>query len=62
MQISITEITIIIDTLIGSLRIADNAYTWKYPVKERERLANNLLSRLDNVTLKLEIEKETDGN
>lgn len=55
MEISLTELQIIIDTLIGSTNIADGGTHWKFNGQQRADLANILLNRLESIKLKIEI-------
>lgn len=55
MQITFAEYTILLDTLMGSLRIADGATIWRFDSKLREELANTLLSRMNKPSEVMEI-------
>jgi len=56
MQITLAEYTILLDTLMGSLRIADGATIWRFDPKLREELANTLLNRMNKPTEVMEVE------
>jgi len=55
MIITLDELYVLLDTLIGSLKIADgNRNIWHFDAKTRENIANNILNRLKSVKLKVE--------
>lgn len=51
MKITLAEMTIIIDTLSGSLHILDDGTHWKYTTKARKDLAESLLRRMEQIDL-----------
>ena len=54
MQITLAEYTILLDTLMGSLRIADGATIWRFDTKTRQDMANLLLTRMNKVEIEIE--------
>jgi hypothetical protein len=58
MQITLAEYTILFDTLLGSLRIADGATIWRFEPKLREELANTLLNRMNKPTELVDVKTE----
>lgn len=48
-QLSVTELMVIVDTLIGSASLADGGRLFKYQSESRSSLADSLLERLERV-------------
>jgi len=58
MIITLDELYVLLDALIGSLKIVDgNKNFWHFDAKTRENIRNNILARLKSV--KLEIKDQT---
>jgi hypothetical protein len=58
MQITLAEFAILLDTLMGSLRIADGATIWRFEPKLREELANTLLNRMNKPEELIDVKTE----
>lgn len=48
-SLSVTELMVIVDTLIGSANIAEGGRLFKYQSESRTALADDLLKRLDRI-------------
>jgi hypothetical protein len=57
MKLTVAEILILVDTLRGSVRIADNARIFGYTSETRAELLEILHNRLKEVEINLEKEK-----
>lgn len=53
MKLTLAEFTILLDTMIGSLKINDGGSYWKFDAETRQTLANILLDRMNNVELEI---------
>lgn len=53
MKLTLTEYTVLLDTLMGSLRIADGGMYWKFDGLVRSQLVESLLRRMDGVEIEV---------
>lgn len=51
MVLTLYELNMIVDLLIGSLSIRDNGNIFNYSMKQREALVNSLLKRMNETKL-----------
>lgn len=59
MKISLTDLHIIVDTLLASASIADSGVRlFKYTADSREGLAKKLIEEMSQVNLNIEVESE----
>jgi len=57
MEITLTELNIIVDTLIGSTSITDSGTLFKYTLKLRQKTAEKLLKEMSNVKLNIKVKE-----
>jgi hypothetical protein len=55
MEITLYELNVIVDTLIGSTSIIDGGTLFKYKLKLRQEVAEKLLKEMSNVNLDIKV-------
>lgn len=55
MEITLAELNIIVDTLLGSRSISDGGTFWKYTKEAREAVAEKLLREMSKVNLDIKV-------
>jgi len=55
MKISLYDLNIIVDTLLGSQSISDGGTLWKYTASAREKVAKRLLQEMSDLKLKIKV-------
>jgi len=58
MKISLTDLNVIVDTLLGSAGIIDNENLFKYTGDTREGVAKKLIKEMSQVNLNIEVKDE----
>jgi len=61
MKISLSDLNIIVDTLLGSSSVADGGTLWNYTAEGRREVAEKLLKEMSNIDLDIEI-KQTESS
>jgi len=57
MEITLIELNIILDTLIGSTNITDGRTLFKYKLEMRQKVAEKLLKEMSNVNLNFKVKE-----
>ncbi len=55
MEITLSELNIIVDTLLGSMSISDGGTLWKYTKEGRKEVAEKLIREMANVKLDINV-------
>lgn len=58
MKLSITQMNVILDTMIGSLQIKDGGMIFNYESQDRRNVANYLLNEMNELKLPVTMDKE----
>lgn len=58
MKISLGDLNVIVDTLLGTTSIHDGARLFKYTTDTRDRVAKKLIEAMAKVNLNVEVESE----
>lgn len=58
MQITVTELFVLMDTLSGSLSVVDNGHLFKYAKKTRQELWEKLHARFNQLIIDMKTEGE----
>jgi hypothetical protein len=57
MEITLAELNIIVDTLIGSTNLHDGGTCFRYKVKLRQEVAEKLLKEMSNINLEIKVKE-----
>ncbi len=58
MKITLCELNVIVDTLIGSTSLHDGGTFFKYKMKMRQEVAEKLLQEMSNITLSIKVKED----
>jgi len=58
MKISLSDLNVIVDTLLGSTSIADGGRLFKYTADTRRGVSKKLIEKMSEVNLDIEVKNE----
>lgn len=58
MKITLTDLNVIVDTLLGSRRVSDCGNLWKHSHETRGEVAEKLLNGMQSIEVEIEVKGE----